>query len=155
MINKFKEKMALKKWYYFIPAIGPIIYSVRLAFFVNVQDKSFKKNVNFWKNIMDLLGAILVISLMVSFWILRNTNNYGSFPWMFWVAIVIVVLQNITPFWVKFQYKIGLKRYEDKIDKGFIKEIEPITWKQKMDILDKEAEEKKRIKKEKKENEQP
>ena len=145
MIKTFKEKLNIK-WYEHIPVIGSMIYNVKVNLFRSVQDKSFRRVVGKWKKIFDLISFIAIISFMITFWSVRNTGNFGSYPWMIWAAIGIACFSNSTPFITKLLYLKGLKDYDSLIKEGKVIESTPITYKGKLAEIDAENAEKKKLK---------
>ena len=118
-IKKIKSRAKLNKWYVWLPIIGSIIYALRVELPItteiannpSVENKKLKLIKKF-KGFFNLAVIIAVIPFITSFFVLRNTGSYGSFPWFFWVGISIGLVVNLTPLPAWYLYKIGLKKYD-------------------------------------------
>lgn len=116
MLKQLKEKLNIKWWEY-IPVIGTMIYAIRVEFFLNRQGSMVRKNVKWFKNI--IIGTISTISIIIIilFFLLRNKHGFGSFPWFFWIGVSLGILNNITPYWLKYLYSKGISRWQLKVAK--------------------------------------
>ena len=118
-ITKIRSRIKLDKWYVWLPIIGSIIYALRveLPITTEVANNSSKetkklKLIKKYKGFFNLAVILSVIPFITSFFVLRNTGSYGSFPWFFWVAISIGLTVNLTPLPAWCLYKMGLKKYD-------------------------------------------
>ncbi len=117
MLETIKTKHKLNKWYYFIPIIGTMIYSVIVEFAINTfameghkQFKAIKK----YKTIFALISLAISIAFLTSFFVLRNKHGYGPYPWFFWVGLAFGLSQNLAPVIPWFLYKKGIEDFEKK-----------------------------------------
>ena len=118
-IQKVRSRIKLDKWYVWIPVLGSIIYALRVELPItseiannpsaeNKKLKAIKK----YKGLFNLAVILAVIPFITSFFVLRNTGSYGSFPWFFWVGVSIGLTVNLTPLPAWYLYKLGLKKYD-------------------------------------------
>ncbi len=128
MIEKIKAKHKLDKWYYFIPIIGTIIYSVIIEYAINklVIEQGLKqyKVVKKYKTIFALISLAIAIAFMIVFFVLRNRHGFGSYPWFFWVGLGFGLSQNLVPVIPWFLYKKGINKFEINSRESKEKEIE-------------------------------
>ncbi|NQZ29194.1 MAG: hypothetical protein HRT98_02305 [Mycoplasmatales bacterium] len=117
MLEKIKAKHKLNKWFYFIPIIGTMIYSVIVEFTINTlvldghkQFKIIKK----YKTIFALISLIISIAFLITFFVMRNKHGYGPYPWFFWVGLTFGLAQNLVPAIPWFLYKKGIEDFENK-----------------------------------------
>ena len=118
-IAKVRSRIKLNKWYVWIPVLGSIIYALRVELpitteIANNSSKETKKLklIKKYKGLFNLAVILIVIPFVASFFILRNTGSYGSFPWFFWVGISIGLTVNLTPLPAWYLYKVGLNKYD-------------------------------------------
>ncbi len=115
MLKTIKAKHKLNKWFYFIPVIGTIIYSVMVEFAINTfvfeghkEYKAIKK----YKSIFGMVSLVISIAFLVTFFVLRNKHGYGPYPWFFWVGLGFGLSQNLAPVIPWFLYKKGIEYFE-------------------------------------------
>lgn len=118
-IAKIKTRMKLNKWFLWLPILGSIIYALRVELPItsiiankpSIENKKLKL-IKKYKGLFNIAVILAVIPFITSFFVLRNTGSYGSFPWFFWVGISIGSIVNITPLPAWCLYKLGLKKYD-------------------------------------------
>ena len=118
-IVKIKTRMKLNKWFLWLPILGSIIYALRVELPItsiiankpSVENKKLKL-IKKYKGLFNIAVILAVIPFITSFFVLRNTGSYGSFPWFFWVGISIGSVVNLTPLPAWYLYKLGLKKYD-------------------------------------------
>ena len=118
-IVKIKTRMKLNRWFLWLPILGSIIYALRVELPIttmiankpSVENKKLKL-IKKYKGLFNIAVILAVIPFITSFFVLRNTGSYGSFPWFFWVGISIGSVVNITPLPAWYLYKLGLKKYD-------------------------------------------
>lgn len=116
MIETIEEKHKLSKWYFFIPVIGSMIYSVRFEFGLNkyIIDgyKEFKV-IKKYKSITNLISLAISLIFLILFFTLRNKHGYGSWPWFFWVGMGIGLSINVVPYPSWYLYKKGIEKFKN------------------------------------------
>ncbi|CAM9103331.1 hypothetical protein [Mycoplasma todarodis] len=139
MIEKIKSKHKLNQWFYFIPILGTIIYSVIVEYAINgfaldgyKQFKVIKK----YKTIFALISLVISAIFLTLFFTLRNKHGYGSYPWFFWVGLAFGLSQNLVPVIPWFLYKKGIEDFDKKYPEG-IEIIEKVIEPEKAKIKEK------------------
>ncbi|TCG11973.1 hypothetical protein [Mycoplasma todarodis] len=123
MLETLKAKHKLNKWFYFIPIIGTIIYSVMFEFALNTiifDGKKQFKIVKKYKSIFGLISFLIAIAFLATFFSLRNKHGYGAYPWFFWVGLGFGLSQNLAPIIPWFLYKKGIESFENKHPDGIV-----------------------------------
>ena len=110
MKQKFEELTKIKWWEWF-PVLGTMAYGVRIEWFLNNQEKAIRKAGKKYVGIYRLIGTVIGLSFLTSFFIIRNTNDYGPFPWPFWVGLSFGLSSNISPIILKPLYNKGFNKY--------------------------------------------
>ena len=118
-LKKIKSRAKLNKWYTWIPVLGSIIYALRVELPITTEvannpteEVKKLKLIKKYKGFFNLAVILIVLPFIVSFFVLRNTGTYGSFPWFFWVGISIGLTVNLTPLPAWYLYKLGFKKYD-------------------------------------------
>lgn len=115
MLEQYHEKMKIKWWEWF-PVIGTMAFSIRFDFWKNNQSKSFRAAVGKYRSIVNLIGFLIGISFLTTFFVLRNKHGYGPYPWFFWTGLAFGLSNNCTVLWPHFLIRQGFKTYDASKD---------------------------------------
>ncbi|MCP4337078.1 MAG: hypothetical protein GY679_04510 [Mycoplasma sp.] len=119
MLETIKEKHKLNKWYYFIPVIGTMIYSIIFEFAVNkivtIEGHKEFKPIKKYKSIFGFISFLIALSFLITFFVLRNKHGYGPYPWFFWVGLSFGLGQNLVPIIPWYLYKKGIENFENNL----------------------------------------
>ena len=114
------EKRVKPKWWMFIPVIGTMAYTLILEFFINKGHPKIRKGIKKYRSWYNLATIVISLPFIISFFVLRDTGDWGHWPWFIFVSISIGALGLcVTPLhW--FLYNKGLKEVleADLIAKG-------------------------------------
>lgn len=111
MKQKIEELLKVKPWEW-IPVIGTMAYAIRVDFFLNNQEKAIRKAVKKYLGIYRLIGFIIAIGFLVTFFLMRNHNGNGAYPWPFWVGMAIGLSSNLTVLIPKGFYILGFNKWK-------------------------------------------
>ena len=113
MNEKFNEVIKIRWWEHF-PVLGTMVYGVRVEWFLNEQDKKFRKATKRYVGIYRLIGFLIGISFLTTFFIIRNKYGFGSWPWPFWVGLSFGLSSNLTPLIIKALFIKGFNKFNNE-----------------------------------------
>lgn len=112
MKQKIEEVLKVRIWEWF-PVLGTMAYAIRVDFFLNNQEKQIRKSIKKYLGIYRLIGFIIAIAFLVTFFVMRNKNGYGAYPWPFWVGMGIGLSSNLTVLIPKGFYTLGFNQWKN------------------------------------------
>ncbi|MCK5945964.1 MAG: hypothetical protein KAG04_01695 [Mycoplasmataceae bacterium] len=107
------EKLKIKKFEW-IPLFGTIIYVFRINMLkAKIETKSVRKSILLGFGKIQWPLMLLSIAFIITFFLIRNKNGNGGWPWPFFVAMSFGILQQLTPV----IYKISIQQCIKKLVK--------------------------------------
>lgn len=131
-MDELKNKLKLNKWFYWIPGVGNIIYSMVFELFltkdiianvknnpeVSLAAKKKKKQITKYKSLYNIIGNAIILPFAITGLVLLKTHELPHFwglTWPMWVGIWFTIITLATPLIPYALYKKGLEKYSEKI----------------------------------------